>query len=191
MADRCNACHTDVASQLQSRTGIHGLLVSGLSVPTCGGCHPDHRGPNGLLTDFDHNRFSFKLTGRHASVPCDQCHAGATSLVAFQNTPQACYSCHAKDDRHQGAFGQQCGQCHSTSSWTGARFDHSIFPVNHGASEQIATCQTCHPTDVSTYTCLGCHRHTPANVVADHEGRSLAQLTNCIQCHAGGSRGDN
>jgi hypothetical protein len=192
MADRCDACHTDVGTQITSHTGLHGMLISGLSSPAgCGSCHVDHRGPSGILTDFDHNRFHFKLTGRHTTVPCDGCHAEARSLADFQNAPQTCYGCHAKNDAHNGTFGTQCGQCHSTTSWTGASFDHSIFPVNHGANEQVATCQTCHPNGVSSYTCFGCHRHTPANVVAGHEGRALAQLTNCIQCHAGGRRGDN
>jgi hypothetical protein len=52
------------------------------------------------------------------------------------------------------------------------------------------TCQTCHPNGTSTYTCLGCHFHTPANVQAQHEGQSASQLANCIRCHPGGRAAD-
>jgi hypothetical protein len=190
MSDRCVVCHEDVASQIRSRTGLHGWLVGGLAVPTCRGCHTDHRGPDGNLTDFDHNSLPFKLTGKHRTVPCDQCHASAKSLLDFQNTPQACFSCHAKDDNHKGSFGEQCGQCHSTDSWANAKFDHTIFPINHGnEGGGSGVCTTCHPTDVSTYTCYGCHQHTQAGIQASHRGRATANLNDCLKCHAGGRGG--
>ncbi len=150
-------------------------------------CLPCHNGSGGAKVD--HSKFAFKLTGKHAGLPCSDCHSGAKSLADYQKAPQDCYSCHAKDDHHNGSFGTQCGQCHTTSNWSDATFDHSVFPVNHGSDQQQASCQTCHPNGTSTYTCFGCHAHTQANVVSQHEGRSLAQLTDCIKCHAGGKSG--
>jgi hypothetical protein len=132
---------------------------------------------------------TFKLIGKHVNVPCNDCHTNVGSFQDLRNTPQDCYSCHAKDDNHKGTFGQECGQCHNPTGWANATFDHSIFPVSHGANGQGA-CTTCHPNGVTTYTCFGCHQHTPASVVGGHEGKSLAQLTNCIACHAGGRGGD-
>jgi hypothetical protein len=149
-------------------------------------CLTCHDGTGRFGSDFDHGRLPFKLTGRHATVPCNGCHAGATTIAAFRAAPRACGVCHARNDKHGGKFGKQCGQCHSTSAWTGARFDHSIFPLDHGREERTPTCATCHPSDVSSYTCYGCHAHTPASVQGEHEGRSLAELTDCIRCHAGG-----
>lgn len=189
MADRCEVCHTDVTPQIQGHRGLHGGLISAMSAPKCGACHSEHRGPNGPLTaNFDHSRFTFKLIGRHANVPCNSCHTNPGSLQDLRNTPQDCYSCHAKQDRHNGTFGHDCGQCHNPTSWANASFDHSIFPVTHGGNPQ-GLCATCHPTGVTTYTCFGCHRHTPANVLGEHGGRTLAQLQNCIQCHSGGRGG--
>ena len=189
MSDRCMACHTDVLTQVQGHNGLHGGLVGALSAPTCQTCHSEHGGPNGPLTaNFDHNRLTFKLVGKHASVPCNRCHTAVNSLADLQNTPQDCYSCHAKDDNHKGAFGQQCGQCHNPTGWANASFDHTIFPVDHGREEQVATCQTCHPNGVTSYTCLGCHRHTAANIAAEHEN-GVTAASNCIQCHAGGRGG--
>lgn len=186
MADKCVACHADVGSQISGKTGLHGTLAAMRSAP-CGGCHPDHNGPNGVLTSlneasFPHSVTGFALTGKHATLACSACHTGAN----FQSAPADCYSCHAKNDKHNGSFGKQCGGCHSTSSWAGATFNHDIFPVSHGTNQQQSTCQTCHPSGTSTYTCYGCHFHTPANVQSGHEGQSAAALSDCIKCHAGG-----
>lgn len=190
MAGRCEVCHADVSDQIQNHTGLHGGLLGALATPTCGNCHSEHGGPNGPLTaNFDHNVLTFKLRGKHATVACNLCHVNAGSLQDLRNTPQDCFSCHAKNDAHAGKFGQQCGQCHTPDSWKNAKFDHTIFPVDHGSREQVATCATCHPDGVTTYTCFGCHRHTVANVQADHEGRTAAVLADCVRCHAGGRGG--
>jgi hypothetical protein len=187
MDDRCNACHADVATQLQGNNGLHGGLVGLMSSATCDTCHSEHRGPNGELTaNFNHNALTFKLTGAHATVPCQQCHTAARSPQGLANTPQDCYSCHAAVDKHNGTFGKDCGQCHSTTSWANANFDHTVFPIDHGSNQQTATCKTCHPSNFNTYTCYGCHFHTPARVQSDHEGKSLASLSDCIKCHPGG-----
>jgi hypothetical protein len=192
MTDRCLACHKDVSAQIQGHSGVHGGLVGALSTSACRACHSEHRGPNGALTaNFDHNKFAFKLTGKHADVPCNQCHTQAASLQDLRSTPQDCFSCHAKSDTHGGSFGKLCGQCHSTDSWANAKFNHTIFPVSHGSDQQVATCKTCHPANFSTYTCYGCHRHTTASVQSDHEGQSLASLADCIRCHPGGRGAGN
>ncbi len=192
MADRCNACHADVAAQIQGNSGIHGGLVGAMSAPSCRACHSEHRGANGALTaNFNHNSLPFKLTGAHVNVACNLCHVNAASLQDLRNTPQDCYSCHKTNDKHGGTFGQLCGQCHSTTTWANATFNHTVFPVNHGSNQQVATCATCHPTNFSTYTCLGCHFHTAASVQSDHEGQSLSALMDCIRCHPGGRAAGN
>jgi hypothetical protein len=150
-------------------------------------CLPCHDGSGNAKVD--HSKFPFKLTGKHAGLPCNDCHAGAKSIQDFQKAPQDCYSCHAKDDKHNGSYGKQCDSCHNTAGWSGATFDHSVFPVDHGSNQEKSTCQTCHPSGTGTYTCFGCHAHTTSNVVGEHEGKSLAQLTDCITCHQGGGSG--
>ena len=153
-------------------------------------CVPCHDGVDRYGQNFDHNKLAFPLTGGHAGVECGACHTDMTSVEALQNTPQDCYSCHAKDDAHAGKYGTDCGSCHTPNGWSEVTFDHSVFPLDHGSQEQVATCKTCHPDTVKTYTCLGCHAHTAANVVAQHEGAPLDQLQDCIRCHPGGRRGD-
>ena len=70
----------------------------------CLGCH-DGTGN----TSVDHSKFAFKLTGKHATVACTDCHKDARSLQDYKNAPTDCYSCHAKDDEHDGAYGKDCG----------------------------------------------------------------------------------
>lgn len=188
MGARCLRCHTDVEQQLTSGKGLHARMAGTPSAPSCLGCHTEHRGATASLTFFDHAAVGFPLTGGHKTVACDKCHPNAATMNDFRNAPRECVGCHAKDDPHKGAFGRKCEDCHNPSAWDDVNFDHSIFPTDHGAEERRPTCKTCHPVDVSRYTCYGCHRHTPANVVAEHEGRSLTELTDCIKCHKGGRK---
>jgi hypothetical protein len=148
-----------------------------------------HDGSSSDGKNFDHNKLAFKLTGKHSEVPCGSCHSNAVSLKNPNKTPRDCYACHAKDDEHGGSFGQQCDQCHSTSTWKNAKFDHKVFPVNHKSKSPIP-CKTCHPNGTKTYTCYGCHEHTPANTQAEHRKLTPAQLADCIRCHKGGKGGD-
>jgi hypothetical protein len=174
----CTSCHTALGAAFMGRhTSAYGAH--------CLNCHD---GADRFGAGFSHNGFAFKLVGRHTTLTCYGCHTAAQSLQDIRNTPQDCFACHAKSDKHKGAFGKQCGQCHTAAAWTGAKFDHTVFPADHGSRERVATCSTCHPTDVTTYTCFGCHAHTEANIQARHEGRSLAELADCIRCHAGGRR---
>jgi hypothetical protein len=174
----CAACHADLdAAFMKQHVAAFG-----------GDCLPCHDGSGNLAVD--HSQFAFKLTGKHAGVACDACHKDARSSQDYQQTPQDCYACHAKDDEHDGAYGRQCGDCHSADGWDAVTFDHKVFPLDHGSDERKATCETCHPSGTDTYTCYGCHEHTTGNVVGQHEGRSLAALKDCVRCHAGGKGGE-
>jgi len=152
-------------------------------------CLPCHDG-SGAVT-VDHDRFAFKLTGEHAGVTCDACHEGARSLQDYQQAPQDCYACHAEDDEHDGAYGRGCGDCHSAKGWDDVTFDHEVFPLDHGSEEREPTCETCHPDGTDAYTCYGCHEHTTGNVRDEHEGRSLAELQDCVRCHPGGREAED
>ncbi len=137
----------------------------------CGTCHT----PDGWkLANFNHDLAAFKLTGKHINVPCEQCHVNNV----FQGTPKDCYSCHAKDDHHQGAFGTDCASCHTTDGWNNVTVDHSKFAFQLIGKHASVPCEQCHtnssfkstPTD-----CYSCHQKDDA-----HSG----QLgINCSTCH--------
>ena len=263
----CAACHGDDLGQFDPATcaacheSIDADFMQGHVASFGQECVPCHDGIDRYPEDFDHNELPFQLTGAHVDLECGLCHEDATSVEALQNTPQDCFACHEDDDAHAGQFGQECGRCHTPSSWDDATFDHArtdfpltgahvqvscaechagerfsgtatdclschaepeyhagafgarstecaachtsaawipaaldlthdIFPMDHGEEEQQATCRTCHPDRVNAYTCYGCHEHTPDNVLAEHEGRSLAELEDCVECHEGGREGE-
>ena len=79
---------------------------------------------------FDHSRTDFKLTGRHALVPCETCHkeesgvfpAGSGKAVRFTGMSDACVTCHR--DPHLGELGTTCQSCHSTGELRG----HELHP---------------------------------------------------------------
>ena len=200
----CVDCHPKDLASFDGATclGCHTSLDAGLMkrhVATFGQqCVPCHDGVDRFGADFDHNKLAFKLAGKHATVACAKCHADVGSLDAFKRTPTDCAACHAEPDFHAGALGPQggrCGTCHTADGWTPAKFDlaHARFPIDHGGNEggaAVGACRTCHPTTVSAYTCFGCHAHTPDRVQGQHEGRPIAELTDCVRCHEGGRRGD-
>lgn len=192
----CSDCHPHGLTAFDQATcyDCHTKLNAGFMSPhvvTFGRqCVPCHDGSGQFGSDFDHSKLPFKLTGKHVTLACGRCHTNTASAQAMHDTPSECISCHASVDKHKGSFGRLCGQCHTADGWANANFNHAIFPVDHGSREQKPTCQTCHPNDVSTYTCFGCHRHSPASVTQQHEGRAAASLTDCIRCHSGNRRGN-
>ncbi len=139
----------------------------------CETCHT----PNGWKpAQFDHNLAAFKLEGKHASVQCEACHVNGQ----FKGTPQDCFSCHRKDDRHNGQFGTACEACHTPVSWSNVTFDHnrSRFPLT-GAHATVQ-CTRCHQNGVFRGTpteCAACHAEP-----AFHAGLFRGQ--SCGSCHS-------
>lgn len=183
MADRCLDCHTDVRRQLDTHGPIHGRMADGSQ---CRNCHTEHRGAHADLTSlagFDHNWAAFPLTGKHATTDCAACHVNQV----YRGTAQTCVACHAEPpvpQVHKARYGTACNQCHKTTAWTGATFSHTIFSITHGSRGN--TCVTCHADqhDFKIYTCYNCHEHTPAKIERIHARRNVANLQDCISCHA-------
>jgi hypothetical protein len=89
-------------------------------------------------------------------------------------------SCHAPDDVHRGERGPKCADCHATTGWKTAKFDHAKetgFALE-GVHARI-TCADCHRSgrlkDPIPKDCQGCHRGEDA-----HAGRFGAK---CSTCH--------
>jgi hypothetical protein len=177
---KCDACHM-------------GDLYRDKLATACVSCHrkdDPHQGQLGSrcerchgeanwrrVVSFDHDVTRFPLIGRHAIVPCEECHR---SLV-FKGTSPACASCH-QDQHHEGRLTPNCGLCHNPNGWTRWRFDHGTqtrYPLI-GAHSAL-DCQACHVArNVAKITlatdCFSCHRQDDA-----HRG-SLGRL--CERCHS-------
>ncbi len=124
---------------------------------------------------FDHNLSAFKLDGKHASVACTSCHVNNV----FKGTPTSCYACHAKDDKHSGQFGTDCGACHTSAGWLPATVNHDLFAFKLTGKHVTVACTSCHINNVFLGTptdCYACHRNNDA-----HSGRFG---TACGSCHS-------
>lgn len=75
----------------------------------CASCHTEAGWEQ--VQPFDHNAFSFKLTGQHVNVPCTSCHVNNV----FKGTPTDCESCHR--DQHGGGLYSHCAYCHTPDYW--------------------------------------------------------------------------
>ncbi len=179
----CEACHLNNVYE---------------GTPTdCFGCHQQddaHQGQFGQVCEvchtpdswenatFDHNLTTFPLTGAHVPLECEACHLNNV----YEGTPTDCFGCHQQDDAHQGQYGTVCIECHTTTAWTPAQYTGPHpFPMDHGESG-VSPCATCHPDSLQTYTCYGCHEHTPANIEAEHREEGIFDFQDCVRCHPTG-----
>ena len=197
----CETCHTG---------GQYAGLPS-----TCVSCHldnynsvanPNHRTGNypqdctlchstlaWIPASINHALTRFPLTGAHVTVACTSCHINGQ----FTGTPTDCYSCHSADytavtdpNHVTAAFPTDCNACHSTTTWTGATFTHSKFPIYSGAhARQWTSCADCHPnsSSYSVFTCTtSCHTKTTTD--NQHRGVSgyVYSSANCYSCHPNG-----
>jgi hypothetical protein len=182
----CYGCHTPDYNSTVTLGGGVPNHVSGGYPTDCTMCHTTS---TWLNATFNHNNTPFPLTGAHVSVPCSSCHIGGV----YAGTPTDCYSCHKADyagttnPNHTAAgFPTTCATCHTTTSWAGATFNHTWFPMNHGNANGV--CSTCHtnPNDYSVFQCTNCH--TAAQTNPKHNGVSgyVYNSANCYQCHKNG-----
>jgi hypothetical protein len=139
----------------------------------CEDCHTDR---SWKKTPFDHNKARFPLMGKHAQIECKQCHL----TPAFKDAPMDCYSCHKKDDKHKGAYGEKCETCHGANHWKTITFDHELhtrYPLR--GQHVTATCASCHKgnlyKDKTPADCYACHKKSDT-----HKGRFGEQ---CERCH--------
>jgi hypothetical protein len=132
-----------------------------LAEPDCMACHSDHAGPK--LTRGSRTTFSHELLTAPARERCETCHKAPADTLHRQ-------------------IQTGCAQCHAPSAWKPATFEHGKFFVLD--KDHNASCVTCHTTaDYRSYTCYGCHEHTPANVRSKHVKEGIANFDNCVECH--------
>jgi hypothetical protein len=164
----CATCHSKIDPVF---TQTH-LLAFGNDCLAC------HDGVDSYGHNFDHNKQKFPLTGKHADTLCSSCHLNARNLTDLRSAPQDCYSCHAKDDNHQGRFGTNCGICHTTTGWTPASFDHNLAAFKLDGQHINVACENCHINNVFKGTPTGCYScHKKDDIHKGHYG------TNCAACH--------
>ena len=121
----CLDCHKEIAADVLQHQGYHGRMANA-AAGECHACHTEHKGRRADImqlnrAQFDHSLTDFALDGAHLELNCENCHKTA---VAWRKAPATCVGCHKADDAHHGQFAQSCGECHSSASWSGGKFDH-------------------------------------------------------------------
>jgi hypothetical protein len=189
----CNACHRDP----------HG----GYSGMRCGSCH-DTDGWKSRFGADSHRRTNFPLQGKHALIPCEECH-GDQRDRSFARPTVLCADCHQADLAraagsgipHDG-FPSNCLGCHTFWRWRPASFSghDRCFPISSGRHAGIR-CNQCHVTIPASLTIGSCNSqpwpdcqrcHSCASVAGNHGGVSNfnAQCPvppSCYRCHPSGT----
>jgi hypothetical protein len=193
----CDACHLGLRfAEPRAAAGdcavCHADVHQGRLAGECSDCHdPDSWA--GAASLRAHARTSFPLTGVHLRVACIACHRDDRT-GAFTRLDPACESCHRADyDRvdfpdHQAlAYPTECRACHGTSTWHGARFDHSATGFGLVGVHASMACANCHrapgndPIAIPTgpEDCIACHQ---ADYDDAHAGTGYPST--CTMCHA-------
>ena len=157
--ENCLGCHEEIRVRIAAHKGYHASIGD----KTCAECHREHHGRDFPLiqldtASFDHARIGFALTGKHAAIPCRNCHVSklirTTDILRLSADRKVrtylglgtnCASCH--EDRHEGQFKQPCNACHTTEGWKPASgFSHSgtMFPLT--GKHTSVECAQCHKT---------------------------------------------
>ncbi len=190
----CSGCHVDgrYAGTPTDCYACHREDYSGTTAPDhrkagfvtdCEECHETKSWATG---EFDHDAF-FPITGRHRRLACSDCHTSGT----YAGTASDCYACHREDyngttepDHQDAGFPTDCEECHTTSGWGGADFDHNVFFRLTGA-HRTADCAECHVNGQYAGTptaCVGCHRPDyDGTTEPDHQDAGFP--TTCEECH--------
>lgn len=195
----CASCHQD---QHRGRLGLQ-----------CDSCH-NPRSWQQTRASRRHRLTRLPLTGMHAVLDCSSCHLRRNDRQ-YQPVPADCFACHEDDYRRdihpshladaatgKAAFSRQCSNCHQASGWSPAyissagsllskvtrRADHDKHFLLSRGSHRSATCQSCHTTPArpKSFTCLGCHAHSPVQLQKQHAGPVPTSPLSCLGCHPRG-----
>ena len=117
----------------------------------CDRCHDTGSWKEASFGPEAHRRTNFPLIGRHAVIPCEQCH-GDRRDRAFARPTTLCIACHQADyDRtatasvpHAGTFPTDCRGCHSTwrfspGTWAAhdACFQITVGPARRDRLQEV------------------------------------------------------
>ena len=205
----CNKCHNASRVSPQERTTIkdkdlnrtflglstacvpcHEDFHKGRLGPTCQSCHNFVDWKNINVSQFDHSKTRYPLTGLHAQVQCAKCHTnGPDGKPQYVGIPfNLCSDCHK--DPHHGSFTQACSSCHTTAGWKKTslqavteRFDHSKTKYPLEGKHAEVGCGQCHANGdfkkpIPFAKCTDCHKDA-------HNGQfaKRSDAGQCSSCH--------
>lgn len=200
----CEKCHAK-----STRNGKDFQQFTGLLYQNCNNCHKDpHENKFGQnctqchteesfkavksLSQFDHSKTGYPLTGRHIPVACKACHKlSVTNPVKHEY----CYDCHK--DYHKNQFRKNekapdCSACHDISGFAQSSFTiekHNLLKFKIEGAHVATPCLECHKKGKDWIfrgigeKCNDCHKDIHENFIEAkyYPGKS------CESCHIVGS----
>ncbi len=201
----CQQCHTTGFEKATPRqcAGCHLDVHQGQLGKRCEGCHDESNWRTKFSADA-HRTGNFPLSGRHALIPCQQCHLDERDRT-FSRATQDCAGCHQQDYQrtaltsmnHQAAgFSTDCRSCHQPFGFSPARFPQhdDCFQISGGPHGAIR-CLDCHSTmpslttgatcQTGTAACTRCHTHSCDRTDGRHKSVPGYQCKDrkCYECH--------
>jgi hypothetical protein len=185
VAEDCQSCHKDYHDDAFANLPDGAL---------CSSCHGQEDWlPVTFGIERHNEETAFPLTGAHLATPCFACHGGTDGDEPhFEFASTSCETCHAELNPHEGQFANDvgvtvCGNCHSTTEWDLASFDHSTTGFALTGRHAALDCASCHtPTTVDGRTvhafagldadCASCH-------AKDDPHHGQFPVTSCATCH--------
>ena len=203
LANQCAACHeTTVGVTVAKCTVCHATAERLLgrqptafhaSIQECATCHVEHQRTNIRPIAMDHVDLA-KIGARTLARASRQDADSAATLTSLETWLRIripdqldassarealnCTGCHSTKDRHVGLFGQDCAQCHATTNWTIAEFQHP--------SPRSTNCAQCHQAPPS-HSMM--HFEMISKQIAGQEDVRVteccgsAQVNQCYRCH--------
>ena len=141
----------------------------------CLACHAPFRGTPGERCIDCHDPRVLTPAATKAATPMPAGTADITVAELHRMLPlDDCASCHV-------------GHLTAPRAARNAAFDHTqYFPLE---GPHAVACKTCHVgKGLSTYTCMGCHEHSPERVARQHAEEGIRRdLSDCVACHRDGT----
>lgn len=175
LSDKCETCHTPMRGvEAVACISCHATNATTLArestafhatVQSCTGCHVEHEG--GIRpVRMDHD----------ALIAIGRMQRGQASRQWFGHLKAGqtkdgldCFACHSNRSPHRDLFGKECAECHLTTTWKVAGFQHP--------SPASTECAQCHQAPPSHYMH---HFHMVSMMVA---GQHHARVEQCYLCH--------
>src|SRR5690606_38774108 len=113
----------------------------------CRNCHnPD----NWHTINFDHDKTSFNLLGKHQSADCNNCHVSTDNTeqikYKFASLNSNCTNCHK--DIHFDQFRENDNnnylRCHTFNNWLPENFNHNNTKFTLQGAHSNLECSKCH-----------------------------------------------
>jgi hypothetical protein len=178
-ASTCETCHLSRLADATDPDHSDAIFQGG-----CERCH--HAGLGTWRNTAYQHPAGFPLTGAHRLARCGTCHP-----TSFAGTPNQCYDCHnaeyaaSTEPNHvQSGFGTACKDCHSTTAWVPATFDHNATGFTLTGRHIGVACSACHATGYAgTATdCYACHQQAYEATTDPNHAAALFP-TDCQNCH--------